>query len=132
MGRRPKDSSLSAIPDAVLQAELSRRQRSAKKLIRKRTKLLATLAELEAQIRAAGVLISDAGGRVRPRNESNLSDAMRAVLKGKTMGVSEVAEAVLAAGYQSNAANFRVIVNQTLLKNKSVFKKLGRGRYTAS
>jgi hypothetical protein len=36
------------------------------------------------------------------------------------------------AGYRANAANFRVIVNQTLLKNKSIFKKLGRGRYTAN
>jgi hypothetical protein len=132
MGRRSKDSHLSSIPEALLRAEIARRQRASSQLINKRKKLLAKLADLDAQIRAAGAAVSGAGGRVRPRNETNLTDAMRAVLKGKTMGVSEVAEAVVTAGYRTNAANFRVIVNQTLLKNKSIFKKLGRGRYTAN
>lgn len=132
MGRRPKDSTLAAVPEAVLRAELARRKRGAASLLRKRTKLLAKLADLDAKIRAAGAAVSSAGGRVRPRNEVGLVDAMRAVVKGKTMGVSEIADAVLASGYQSNAANFRVIVNQTLIKNKSTFKKVGRGRYSAS
>jgi hypothetical protein len=48
------------------------------------------------------------------------------------MGVSEAADAVLKAGYQTNAANFRTIVNQTLIKNRSMFKKVGRGQYTAA
>jgi hypothetical protein len=132
MGRKPKDSSLASIPDAALRAELARRQRGVASLHRKRTRLLKALAETEAKIREAGVALAGAGGRVRPRNESSLADAIRNVIKGKTMGVSEIAEAVLATGYQSGAANFRVIVNQTLLKNKSTFKKVGRGKYTAS
>jgi hypothetical protein len=132
MGRKPKDSSLASIPEAVLRAELARRQRGVATMQRKRTRLAKALAELDAQIRAAGVAIAGASGRVRPRNESSLSEAIRAVIKGKTMGVPEIAEAVLATGYQSGAANFRVIVNQTLLKNKSLFKKVGRGKYTAA
>jgi hypothetical protein len=69
---------------------------------------------------------------VRPQNSVNLADALVGVLKGKTLGVSEAADAVLKSGYQTNAANFRTIVNQTLIKNRSMFKKVGRGQYTAS
>ncbi|MEM9560690.1 MAG: hypothetical protein AAF995_10315, partial [Planctomycetota bacterium] len=67
----------------------------------------------------------------RFRNASNLADALHAVLRGKQMGVTEAAEAVQAAGYQTTAANFRVIVNQTLLKDKRI-KKVSRGVYTAA
>lgn len=71
-----------------------------------------------------------AGGR-RPRNEMNLVDALSQVLKGKTMGVSEVADAVQAAGYRTTSDNFRTIVNQALITNPKVFRKVARGQYTA-
>jgi len=48
------------------------------------------------------------------------------------MGVTEAAEAVKKAGYKTNAANFRVIVNQALLKHRNKFKKVERGQYTAA
>ena len=130
MGRRPGPSSLSAIPVTTLQAEIRRRQRSVTPLTRRREKLLAKLATLDAQIRELGGNVP--GGRVRPQNSTNLAEGLAAVLKGKTMGVSEAADAVLKAGYQTNAANFRTIVNQTLIKNRSMFKKVGRGQYTAA
>ena len=47
------------------------------------------------------------------------------------MGVTEVAKAVVDAGYMTTAANFRTIVNQCLTKHRKLFKKLGRGKYTA-
>ena len=47
------------------------------------------------------------------------------------MSVIEVAEAVLKSGYKSNAANFTSVVNLTLLKRKDLFKRVGRGQYTA-
>ena len=43
-----------------------------------------------------------------------------------------LAEAVQKAGYKTGAANFRTIVNQSLIKNKAMFKKMGRGEYTAA
>jgi len=71
------------------------------------------------------------GSRKRHKNETNLVDALRDVLKGTTMGVSEVAQAVQDAGYKTTSPNFRTIVNQTLIKHPDVFAKKGRGQYTA-
>src|SRR3712207_8218784 len=47
---------------------------------------------------------------------------------GKTMSVGEIVEAVERSGYRSNSANFRGIVNQTLIKDKR-FQQAGRGQY---
>lgn len=71
-------------------------------------------------------------GRKRFRNDTNLVEALAKVLKGKTMGVTEVAAAVTHAGYKTTAANFRTIVNQALLRHTKVFKKVARGKYTAA
>ncbi|MFG0329461.1 MAG: hypothetical protein ACF8PN_06115 [Phycisphaerales bacterium] len=71
------------------------------------------------------------GGR-RPRNKQTLVEAMHSAVQGKTMGVSEIAEAVQKNGYKTSADNFRTIVNQTLIKNKDKFKKVERGRYTTA
>ena len=68
--------------------------------------------------------------RTRPKNDQNLSDALVGVLSGQVMGVSEVADAVQKAGYKTSSDNFRVIVNQTLLRDKRI-KKVARGQYTA-
>lgn len=130
MARRSSGSSLSSLPIAQLQAELRRRQRGVGSLIRRRDKLAAKLATLNEQISAAGG--SGGGMRVRPQNATNLVEALCKVLDGKTMGVTEVAEAVRKAGYNTNAANFRTIVNQALIKHKNKFKKVDRGQYTAA
>lgn len=123
---------------ADLQRELRRRQRAVKTLHSRRAKLLAKIAGIDAQILArAGTIASQAGLTVglgpratRPRNETNLIEALHAVLKGKTMGVAEAAEAVQKAGYRTGAASFRIMVNAALLKKK-FFKRVERGRYTA-
>ena len=60
----------------------------------------------------------------------NLEDALAKTLTGHTMGVSEVADAVQAAGYQTTSPNFRTIVNQTLIRSNK-FKKVSHGKYTA-
>ena len=54
---------------------------------------------------------------------------MASVLSGKTMGVTELSEAVQKAGYRTTSPNFRTIVNQTLIKDKR-FKRVERGLYT--
>lgn len=61
----------------------------------------------------------------------SLVDALQKELTGKTMGVSEVAESVQASGYQTTSANFRTIVNQALITNPRIFRKVSRGQYTA-
>lgn len=70
-------------------------------------------------------------GRVRPRNKTNLVEALARVLSGATMSVIDAAHAVRKAGYKTNAANFRVMVNQALIKSGK-FKKVARGQYTAA
>ncbi|MCC6678273.1 MAG: hypothetical protein IT436_14125 [Phycisphaerales bacterium] len=121
---------------ADLHREIRRRQRGTKALHRRRANLLAKIAALDAQILAAGGSLEEAVlqgrmGRTRPKNDTNLIDALRAVLKGKTMGVAEAAEAVQKAGYRTSAANFKVMVNANLGKKK-FFKRVERGRYTAA
>ncbi len=117
-----------------LHAELQRRERGAQRLATKREKLLAQVAEIDAELASYGY--EAVGGKAPPaagvgvRNSMNLVDALSTVLKNKTM-VSEAAEAVEKIGYRSSSANFRNIVNQTLLKHKGNFKKVGRGQYTA-
>ncbi|MCA9310162.1 MAG: hypothetical protein KDA21_03095, partial [Phycisphaerales bacterium] len=92
----------------------------------------------EAELAALGIAASGAsrrgrraavGVRRRHRNDANLEESLAKVLKGKTMGVTEVAQAVQAAGYKTTSPNFRTIVNQALLKDER-FERVSRGRYT--
>lgn len=119
-----------------LQREIRRREKMVsghlKKLATKREKLREQLSEVEAEMAKFGAVagrVRAAGGRKRPRNDSNLADALAGVLKNATMSVTEVAEAVQRAGYQTTSPNFRTIVNQTLIKDTR-FKRVGRGQYT--
>jgi hypothetical protein len=120
-------ASLSNLSVGELQMELARRKRGAAKLERRREKLMAELAEINAQLAGSGV-VGNGGGR---RNSMTLPDALYNVLQGRTMSVTEAADAVRASGYTSAAANFRTMVNQALLKDKR-FKKVARGQYSAS
>jgi hypothetical protein len=47
---------------------------------------------------------------------------------GKPMSVGDIVESVQKQGYRSGSANFRAIVNQTLIKEKQ-FSSAGRGVY---
>jgi hypothetical protein len=114
-----------------LRRELVRRQRSVDSLARRRERLIAKVADIDAQIIEHGG--SPRGGlalRKRPKNEMNLVQALSKVLDGKTMSVTEVAEAVQEAGYKTTSPSFRTIVNQTLI-NSGKFKRVERGQYTA-
>ncbi|MCC6678658.1 MAG: hypothetical protein IT436_16105 [Phycisphaerales bacterium] len=130
---------LARLSIADLDREIRRRQRGTKSLHRRRAKMLEKIAALDAQILAAGGTLDGRAGRsmaragarrIRPKNDTNLIDALRALLKDKTMGVAEAAEAVQKAGYKSNAATFKIMVNAALGKKKH-FKRVERGRYTA-
>lgn len=127
--RSSEGASLGVVNTRDIEAELRRRRRGVTALIQKRDSLRARLAEVEQQLRGVGGAEKT---RIRPQNEMNLVEALKKVLSGKTMGVTQVAEAVQKAGYKTFAANFRTIVNQTLIKNRKLFKKISRGQYTAS
>lgn len=126
-----KSAPLNTMSIAELQAELQRRERGIRKLERRRERLLDELAAVDAELGAVGALSSSGSIRRRPRNEMNLVDSLAAVLDNKTMSVTEVTQEVQKAGYMTTAANFRTIVNQALIREKKVFKKVARGQYTA-
>jgi hypothetical protein len=140
-------SALAGISIDTLNAEIRRRQRGMKGLISRYNKAAAKAGRLAAQIESLGGSVSAAAGgtsrrgpargrprgstgRKRPKNKMSLMEALAGVLKGKELGVTEAAAAVLSSGYRTSAANFRTMVNQALLKSNK-FKKISRGVYTA-
>ncbi len=124
-------SDLTDMSITALQSEIKRREKHAKSLQKRREKLVKQLAEIDAEIASIGGLSGGARGGRRPRNDSNLPEALVGVLTGKTMSVTEAADAVQKAGYITTSPNFRTIVNQALIRDKR-FKRVGRGQYTAS
>ncbi len=152
MAKRTRRTKLEMVDTNALHAELQRRQRGLAPLEAKHNSLLIQLEDLEAEIemlkgpgaiapakrgrpaksgaRKAGRGPARVTGRKRPKNSMKLDDSLAKLLKGKTMGVSEAADAVQRAGYKTSAANFRTIVNQTMLKSPKI-KKVSRGQYTA-
>jgi septal ring factor EnvC (AmiA/AmiB activator) len=127
---RSAGAALESMTVSELQAELNRRRRGVARLERRREKLSAELAAVNAEIAELGGSLTGGTG-TRARNSMTLPDALHQVLQGVTMSVTEAADAVRAAGYSSSAANFRTMVNQALLKDKR-FKKVSRGQYTAA
>lgn len=142
MGRRPSPGSLASLSIASLQSEIRRRQRSLPTLMRQRGRAQAKVDRIDAQIaalrgegggqrKARGGGAGGGGVRKRAKNAMSLVESLAKTLKGKTMSVTDVSEAVQKAGYKTTAANFRTIVNQALIKFPRVFRKVARGQYTA-
>lgn len=129
-----RSGSLAGVSVADLRREIARRQRSVGTLLRKRDRLMEKVRALDAQISELGGTVRGAdgivGARQRPKNDSNLVEALVKLLDGKTMNVTDIAQKVQEAGYQTTSENFRTIVNQTLI-NSGKFKRVARGQYTA-
>jgi len=123
-----------------LQQELYRRAEIARKRAVKRDRLLEQITQIDEELGVLGYeaetpaptngLCARGGSQRRPRNDQPLPKVLHSVMRGKTMGVTEAAEAARKAGYRSSSASFRNIVNQTLLKHPNLFKKVERGQYT--
>ena len=126
-----KSGKLGAVSMEELQAEMARRSKVVGRLERRRSKLHAEIAIVEAELGSFGALSASGGIRRRPRNEMNLVDTLSKVLKNKTLSVTDAAQAARDSGYMTTAANFRTIVNQALIREKKSFKKISRGQYTA-
>jgi DNA-binding transcriptional MerR regulator len=129
MARRANSGGMSI---AQLEQLLAGRRQELTEKQREHSRLLARLQQLEADIRRLGGSAGRRGGRgagTRARNEKSLLETLEDVLKGgKPMKVGDIAEAAQKSGYRSNSANFRSIVNQTLIKDKR-FGSAGRGVY---
>jgi hypothetical protein len=125
--------SLVRLSYADIQSELRRRQRATGTLAKRRDRLAAKLAALEAQIEQMGGSVKGRGRSVagsRPRNDMTLAEALTKAVGGKAMSVSDAAEAVQKLGYRTNSNNFRTQVNLALIKSGK-FKRVGRGEYAA-
>jgi hypothetical protein len=83
--------------------------------------------------RPAGGMRRVATRRGRGGNEQSLASALHALLRGRTMGVAEMSDAVRKAGYKTASPNFRTIVNAALLskQGRQLFRKVARGQYTS-
>jgi septal ring factor EnvC (AmiA/AmiB activator) len=110
--------------------ELSRLERQRAELQRKLDGLDRQIGKLGGGIRAARGRLG-AGGGSRARNARSLVETLEEVMRanGKPMRVGDIVEAVTATGYRSNSANFRGIVNQTLIKERKRFGQADRGLY---
>ncbi len=129
---------LAKVSVADMQRELRRRQTLATRLERKKTALLARVAALEIQIRDCGGSPNGSlegrdlrAGIPREGRPNTLAGALASMLKGKTMRVVDMSDAVQRAGYATRSPNFRTIVNATVTKHADLFKRVGRGQYTA-
>jgi hypothetical protein len=122
---------------AQLEQMLNKCKNERQKLERERNKVARRLQQLDSRIHALGGNGSGRGGRgsgggagSRVRNEKSLTEMLEGVLgkSSKAMKVGDIADAVQSGGYRTNSANFRGIVNQTLIKDKR-FASAGRGLY---
>ena len=124
---------------AQLEQMLNKCKNERQKLERERNKVARRLQQLDSRIHALGGNGSGRGGRggaggggagSRVRNEKSLTEMLEGVLgkSGKPMKVGDIADAVQSGGYRTNSANFRGIVNQTLIKDKR-FSSAARGMY---
>jgi hypothetical protein len=112
-----------------LEQVLRARKSQLQKLAKQRAKIARELARLDARISMLGGPAGGNGGGMRARNAKSLVGMIEDVLRsGKPMGVGDIVVAVQKGGYKSNSANFRGIVNQTLIKEKQ-FTSAGRGVY---
>jgi hypothetical protein len=110
-----------------LERMLKERRSAIARLNKRRTKAQQKLDVIDREIARLGGSSGAKGGRVK--NSQSLVSMLGVVLKGKaSMSVGDIVDAVQARGYRSSSANFRGIVNQTLIK-ESQFASAGRGLY---
>ena len=121
----------SGLTISQLESLLNGRRSELAKLQKVRGKLARKLSQLDSRIASlGGARGRNGGGGSRVRNAKSLNDMIAGVLgkSSKAMAVGDIESAVRAGGYRSNSANFRGIVNQSLIKDKR-FSSAGRGLY---
>ncbi len=122
---------LSRFTTAELQSEIGRRGREMARLEARREELLAELAQLDAELGVSAVRSPGHGGGPgrRARNGVSLADAIAAALDlNVVVSPKEAAERVQAAGYETHAKNFGMMVSNALSKDER-FRRVSRGQY---
>ena len=126
-----RPSSLNSLSIAQLKNIIASRESEISRLERQRAKIARKLSQIDSRIISLGGdgrMRATVSGRVR--NAKSLPEMLVSVLSksSKAMGVGDIADAVRSGGYKTNSANFRGIVNQTLIKDKR-FNSAARGVY---
>ncbi len=123
---------------AELLAELNRHRKKLPALRKQADALRAKLAAVEAEIStlegahspAAAKRAGGAPKAKRPRNKTNLGEAIVAVLsKDKPMSIAEIVAAVQKNGYRTTSRNFSTIVHQAIMTEKKRIARAERGLY---
>src|SRR5271155_241678 len=108
---------------AQLEQILNNRKSELTRLEKQKKDLLKKLDDVDANIAKIGGSPGAPRPGSRAHNDKSLPDTLDEVLRaaGHPMKVGDIADAVLATGYRSNSANFRAIINQTLIKERKRF-----------
>jgi hypothetical protein len=130
----PRLTNHSGMTIAALEKMLQRQRGELDALTKERQRVLKQLAAVDARLRTVsggattGPSLTPRG---RVRNSMSLVGAMTQVLEkaGKPLKVRDIAQGVLDSGYQSEAVNFRTMVNQMLIKQRKQFAKVDRAVY---
>lgn len=126
----PRGKASANLSIADLEKMLIKRRSEIGGLEKKRDKLAAKLAKVEARISGLGGSAAPVVQGKRAKNSQSLVEVMLGVLKsGAAMKVADIAASAKKAGYKSNSENFRSIVNQTLIKDKRFTSSGERGMY---
>lgn len=135
---RPRTGGNVSMTISELENLLDNRRRKLDELKRDRDKLQRQLDTIDSKIsslngrggrRTGGGGNGSAAGRTK--NAQSLVSTIETVLRGsgnKPMNVGDIVQGVQSAGYRSSSANFRALLNQTLIKDKR-FSSAGRGMY---
>jgi uncharacterized protein YaaQ len=130
---------LKSLDTTALKAELQRRERNAKTLVKKRNKLARQLANVESELAALGATGGAARSgrgttlagtpRKRAKNDVSLADALAQSMEVRAVVTpAEAASLVKDNGYKSTSQHFGMMVSNALTKDKR-FKRIARGQY---
>jgi hypothetical protein len=136
--------SLRALSIFDLRRELGRRERGGQKLLKKRNRVAAALASLDAELSALGVNGAPRRGRPpgskskprgrkpgqkQPKNKQSLSDALASAIRaGAVVSPVEAAKRVKARGYRTSDKTFGHTVAKNLRSHRG-FRHKGLGQY---
>jgi len=117
---------------AALEQELQTKKRDLDKLMKQRSELLRKVAVLDKQIGKlqGSAATSGKGGRRGPRSGPSLIQRVVEVLAAskKPLGVKDIAEKVLAGGYQTTSKNIHTLIWAQIYKDDRIVRP-ERGRF---
>jgi hypothetical protein len=135
--RQGRPTLLSRIATSQLVSELDRRRSMLGELRTQREELDAEIASLDGLAGETTVATQRKPGRPvgarrgRGGNKQSLPALLQSLLNGKTMSIPELTAAAKRAGHKSKSKNFRNVVSLAIITNRKLFKRVGRGQYTA-